>query len=102
MRDMVSMSRVCWPIAWNALRGLMVAGKAGAIVRERGFQYLSVRPKDIFQSIQSLLQFSSIAGSQTRLLTFFVLADGPIATAPATGRLATITFDLDKSDEIYE
>ena len=80
----------------------MVAGKAGAIVRERGFQYLSVRPKDIFQSIQSLLQFSSIAGSQTRLLTFFVLADGAIAAAPATGRLATITFDLEVSDEKWE
>jgi len=77
----------------------MVAGKARAVVRERRFQYLSMRPENIFQSIQPLLQFSTIPGSQTRLLTFFVLADGAIAAAPATGRLATITFDLEVSDE---
>jgi hypothetical protein len=100
MWNMVSMSRICCSIPWNALRGLMVAGKAVAVICKGGFEYLSMRAKYVLQPVQSLLQFSTIPSSQTGLLPLFILADGAIAGAPTTGRLASITFHLEELDAV--
>jgi len=95
MRNMVSMTRICLSVSWHALWGVVVARKAVAVVGKGRLEYLSMRPNNIFQSIQSLLQFSTIAGSQARLFALLVFTNGAIASTPTARGLATITFHLE-------
>ena len=50
--------------------------------------------KDLLQLVKSLLKLPSVAGTQARLLPFFVLAECAIAAAPPARRLAAIAFYL--------
>jgi len=53
-----------------------------------------MRLEDVFEPVEPLLEFSTIACSQSWLLPLSVLAVGAIASAPATRWLPSVTFDL--------
>lgn len=57
-------------------------------------EYLRVGSQDLLELVESLLKLTAIAGSQARLLAFFVLAVGAIAAAPTTRWLSTVAFHL--------
>ena len=57
------MAAIIWPEALYTLWCLMIAGKAVPVVAEGRLEYLSMRSKNIFKPIQSLLQFAAITSS---------------------------------------
>jgi hypothetical protein len=57
-------------------------------------------PQNVFQSVQSLLQFTAIASSQSGFLSLLVFANGAISGTPTTRWLTTIAFDLNVLDNV--
>ncbi|CRK11747.1 hypothetical protein BN1723_017246, partial [Verticillium longisporum] len=50
-----------------------------------GLEDLGVRSENLLQLVETLLELAPVAGTQTRLLSLLVFANGTIATAPAAG-----------------
>lgn len=67
----------------------------GRLVRsERRVKNLRVGAQDLFELVEPLLELTTIAGAQTRLLALLVLAVSAVTAAPATRGLTTVALDL--------
>jgi hypothetical protein len=65
----------------NAVSGLMGMSAVG---RDGGLQDLRVRPEDLLELVEALLELPAIACSKARLPPLLVLAGSAVAAAPAT------------------